>query len=1090
MKNRVRALTFLFVLSLTSIWGVHNSYASITLIQTFTEKNITGKSEFGSRVSGVGDVNGDDFDDVIVGAVKYNNRAGRAYIYFGNSGSEMDATADVSITGEAGNDQFGFSVSGAGDVNGDDFDDVIVGAPESNSGAGSAYIYFGASTMDNIADVTMTVESTNTQFGYSVSGAGDVNGDNFDDVIVGANRYESQRGRAYIYFGASNMDNIPDLTMTGETEVSWHGTSVSGAGDVNGDSFDDVIVGAHRHAAIGSAYIYFGATGSTMDNTPDVTMAGEGEDNYFGASVSGAGDVNGDSFDDVIVGANAYNPGGSPFTGRAYIYFGATGSTMDPTADVTMTGDGEYNFLGYSVSGAGNVNGDDYDDVIVGARGYDSHTGRAYIYFGAEDGNMDEFADVTLTGEAEGNNFGTSVSGAGDVNGDNFDDVIVGAPYYNSYSGGAYIYFGATGSTMDPTADVTMTGEGTNNEFGYSVSGAGDVNGDNFDDVIVGARYYNSRIGRAYIYFGATGTMDNTADVTLTGEADGNNFGYSVSGAGNVNGDDYDDVIVGARGYDSYTGRAYIFFGASTMDNTADLTMDGEAEGDNFGYSVSGAGNVNGDSFDDVIVGANRYNSNTGSAYIYFGSNTMDNIADVTLTGEAVDNEFGISVSGAGDVNGDDYDDVIVGANRYNSRTGRAFIYFGASTMDITADVIMTGETDDDEFGYSVSGAGDVNGDSFDDVIVGAPYYNTYSGSAYIFFGATGSTMDPTADVTMTGEAEDNEFGISVSGAGDVNGDSFDDVIVGAPAYNSDTGRAYIFFGASTMDNTADVTLTGEAEDNEFGYSVSGAGDVNGDDYGDVIVGAPIQPVNGKVYVYGGEMAGAQHETEPNNRRGQSGIFVIERNNTYTGEVRKWYDYRDLWYVKAGASGTMIIQNTSENDVWISVSSSKYYYGSRWSKRRHIRRLRPNESRQVDLESNRYYVITAYTPYRRYGGEYEFVISGDWTAPDGLTLKSTKIALEDQLDEITVQEESYLNQNFPNPFNYTTSIRYGLGKSSRVILKIYDLGGREIEMLINELQEAGEYEVIWQPKNLPSGMYIYRLQAGEFSETKKLFLKK
>ncbi|MBK6876053.1 MAG: FG-GAP repeat protein [Ignavibacteria bacterium] len=251
-------------------------------------------------------------------------------------------------------------------------------------------------------------------------------------------------------------------------------------------------------------------------------------------------------------------------------------------------------------------------------------------------------------------------------------------------------------------------------------------------------------------------------------------------------------MIVGASDYSSYTGRAYIYFGGVAMDNTADVTMTGEQIGDSFGISVSSAGDVNGDGYSDVIVGDGRYFT-SGRAYIYFGGVSMNNIADVTMTGEALGDFFGISVSSAGDVNGDGYSDVIVGASRYFP-SGRAYIYFGGVAMNNTADVIMTGEALGDDFGNSVSSAGDVNGDGYSDVIVGDGRYFT-SGRAYIYFG--GVSMNNIADVTMTGETTNNYFGSSVSSAGDVNGDGYSDVIVGASAalITSDTGRAYIYFG-------------------------------------------------------------------------------------------------------------------------------------------------------------------------------------------------------------------------------------------------------------------------------------------------------
>jgi hypothetical protein len=837
-------IIFKAYLTFTIFFTTFNLYAGVNLVQSFEETFTTGDGYFGCSVSEAGDVNSDGYDDVIVGAYGYSSSAGRAYVFFG--GSSMNNTVDVTMAGEAIDNYFGYSVSGAGDVNSDEYDDVIVGAYgystnrdayEYDTKVGRAYVYYGGFSMDNTADVTMTGEWTSDYFGHSVSDAGDLNNDGYDDVIVGAYGYSSYAGRAYVFFGGSSMNNTADVTMTGEATDHYFGYSVSGAEDVNSDGYDDVIVGAYGYNTnFGRAYVFFG--GSSMDNTADVNMPGRIY-NYFGNSVSGAGDVNSDGYDDVIVGAYGY----STNNGRAYVFFG--GSSMNNTADVTMTGEATNNYFGYSVSGAGDANSDGYDDVIVGAYGYSANNGRAYVYFGGP--SMDNTADVTMTGEATNNYFGYSVSGAGDANNDGYDDVIVGASRYSLLTGSAYVYFG--GSSMDNTVDVTITGEATNNYFGGSVSGAGDVNSDGYDDVIVGACYYNNWTGRAYVYYGGS-SMDNTADVTMTGGAY-YLFGSSVSGAGDVNSDGYDDVIVGACYYNNWTGRAYVYYGGSSMDNSVDVTM--AESGDYFGCSVSGAGDVNGDGYDDVIVGAYRYIADNGRAYVFFGGSSMNNTADVTMTGEATNNYFGCSVSGAGDVNSDGYDDVIVGAWYYNDWTGRAYVYYGGSSMDNTSDVTMTGESAGGYFGYSVSGAGDVNNDGYDDVIVGA-YHSFYFGQAYVYYG--GSSMDNTADVTMMGEAPAAhlKFGSSVSGAGDVNGDGYDDVIVGDDWYSSSTGhtgRAYVYYGGSSMDNIVDVTMTGESTNNYFGYPVSGAGDVNGDGIDDVIVGAyGYNGSNGKAYIY------------------------------------------------------------------------------------------------------------------------------------------------------------------------------------------------------------------------------------------------
>jgi parallel beta-helix repeat protein len=381
------------------------------------------------------------------------------------------------------------------------------------------------------------------------------------------------------------------------------------------------------------------------------------------------------------------------------------------------------------------------------------------------------------TGEAPGHNFGESVSAAGDVNKDGFDDVIVGASGANK----AYIYFG--GKRMNRTADVTLEGE-AGNYFGRAVSSAGDVNREGCSDVIVGA-YSESGTGIGYIFLGNS-SMDTIADVSLSGEDA--SFGASVSTAGDVNKDGFDDVIVGAHATGE-TGKAYIYFGSADMDSIPDVTLSGEASNDFFGWAVSSAGDVNDDGFDDVIVGA-RNSGGTGKAYIFFGNASMDTTPDVNLIGEASGDWFGYTVSSAGDVNCDGYSDVIVGA-RHNDAggedAGRAYIYHGGTFMDSTPDVTLTGEASSDQFGISVSAAGDVNKDEFDDVIVGA-HKAGGNGSAYIYCGAP--LMDNISDVNLIGEASYTKFGYSVSNAGDVNDNSYMDVIVGAIG---DTGKAYVY---------------------------------------------------------------------------------------------------------------------------------------------------------------------------------------------------------------------------------------------------------------------------------------------------------
>jgi hypothetical protein len=408
-----------------------------------------------------------------------------------------------------------------------------------------------------------------------------------------------------------------------------------------------------------------------------------------------------------------------------------------------------------------------------------------------------------------------------DFNGDGYSDLIVGADRHSSYQGRAYIFYYYAGAPMNNTANVSMSGEATGDHFGQSVASAGDVNGDGYADAIVGAYGYDGSRGRAYVFYGGA-VMNGSADVIVTGALPGDQLGVSVASAGDVNGDGYADAIVGANGYNSYQGRAYIYYGGAAMDNNADVTVTGEATSNHFGYRLSSAGDVNGDGYADAIVGAFNYNGGWGRAYLYYGGANMNEIADVTITGGA-GAALGVSVASAGDVNGDGYADAIVGAHGHGSSMGKAYIYHGGASMNQIADVTMTGEAADDHFGVSVASAGDLNGDGYADAIVGAHSHDAEYGKAYIYFG--GSSMNEIADLTQKGAAPNNYFGVSVASAGDVNRDGYADAVVGAHTFNNSVGRAYVFYGGGSMDNIVDSYVTGEAALTNFGISVASAGE-------------------------------------------------------------------------------------------------------------------------------------------------------------------------------------------------------------------------------------------------------------------------
>ncbi len=391
----------------------------------------------------------------------------------------------------------------------------------------------------------------------------------------------------------------------------------------------------------------------------------------------------------------------------------------------------------------------------------------------------------------------------------------------------------------------TLNGPTPSAQFGVSVSGAGDVNNDGVDDFIIGA----ARAGSAHVYSGVDGGTLHT----FYGDSATDRFGFAVSGAGDVNGDGYDDLIVGAEGDDNNgfdSGSARVFSG---LDGSILYTFDGDSALDWFGYAVSGAGDVNNDGFHDLIVGAVADDNNgasSGSARVFSG---FDGSTLYTFNGDSLHDQFGVSVSGVGDINGDGFDDVIVGAWGADTKSGqssgnaRVFSGFDGSIL-----YTFDGDSAGDIFGRSVSGAGDVNNDGVDDFIVGAPFDDNNgvdAGSARVFSGADGSVLS-----TVYGDSANDQFGTSVGDAGDVNGDGFDDLIVGSPYddTNGDTsGSTRVFSG---FDGSVLYTFNGDSAGDGFGWAVSGAGDINKDGFADFIVGADAADNNdensGSVFVF------------------------------------------------------------------------------------------------------------------------------------------------------------------------------------------------------------------------------------------------
>ena len=427
------------------------------------------------------------------------------------------------------------------------------------------------------------------------------------------------------------------------------------------------------------------------------TAEGDQKQAHFGASVATAGDVNGDGYDDVVVGAFGYDVV-ADWDGRVFVYYGsAVGLATSPS----WTADGEAGSeLGRAVATAGDVNGDRYADLIVGSKYCDhgeTDEGCAFVFYGSPAG-LAPRPDWTAEGEQPGAFFGSSVASAGDVNADGYDDVIVGAPGYDNDQTGegrVFLFLGsATGLATSPawTAESNQPGAG----FGAAVASAGDVNGDDHADVIVGAPSYEDNFlneGRAFVYRGTpTGLSAGPIWTAEVNQFDAG-FGTSVASAGDVNADGYDDVVVGAPDYDNPLGNvggAFAYYGSPAgLATSASWTAESDDSYSWFGWSVASAGDVNGDGYADVVVGAPKYSLGSvedGRAFVYHGSAAGLGASRAwTAEGNDPEVDFGISVSTAGDVDGDGDSDVLIGAQWYDNGEldeGRAFVYLGAPCFE------------------------------------------------------------------------------------------------------------------------------------------------------------------------------------------------------------------------------------------------------------------------------------------------------------------------------------------------------------------------------------------------------------------------
>jgi Ca2+-binding RTX toxin-like protein len=729
----------------------------------------------------------------------------------------------------------------AGDVNGDGYGDFIVGAPFAGStDLGAAYVIFGGAqplgtiNVSNLSpSIGFAITNAGSFTGFSVSSAGDVNGDGFADLLIGA----PSVGEAYVLFGGSNLQNIDLSSLTPVQGFVIRGGpsfghSVAPLGDVNGDGLDDLMIGAPQTDNAGTVHIVYGAidrvgsvdgAGRLIVNVAEprsdaVTLRGTTNED-FGTSLASAGDVNGDGYSDLVIGA----PGAQGGAGASYVYLG---SETGFNTRVTLSGGGD------SVASAGDFNGDGYSDIAIVDTNSDN-SGSSYgvvsVIFGRADFGSFHTSEIpghpelglrVLSASSGGVHDGWNVSGGGDVNGDGFADIAIGVPSADTGgtdSGLVVIVYGRAADGAGRTQSILGSGSGFG--LGTSVSLLGDLNGDRLADILTGAP---QGAGSGYVLLAdlpaaAVNFIGSAGNQTLIGGA----FGDYLSGMGGndtLYGQGGNDTLVGGSGSDVLTGGS-----------GSDVLTGGEGA-DTFRDTAAG---LNGDtitdfSADDRIIISNAQLggfifSITGSTLTFTGGSiNLGTVPAGTIVASAASGggvqlmigevtqrmmTSGFS-AGGNDFNGDGRSDIL-----WRHENGTLTDWLGQSNGQFAANNGLMAEVPNE---WIVVGAGDFNGDGRSDIL-----WRDTSGTLTNWLGQENGGF---AANSLTAFVPTEWH---VIGTGDFNGDDRDDVL-----WRHENGTLTDWLGQESGGFAANNGLMAQVP---MEWKVVGVGDFNGDGLSDIL---------------------------------------------------------------------------------------------------------------------------------------------------------------------------------------------------------------------------------------------------------------
>lgn len=821
------ALSLLFPCLLAGTAGAQ------AVLQTKTPPTpANGYWQLGDSFANAGDVDKDGVDDLIVGRptshTYLGNYMGSVVVYSGKTTLPI-----FSIIGSDPSGGFGHSVCGVGDMNLDGYDDFAVGAPFEDHPTfgyetGIVRVYSGKD-----AQLLHTYNSVNasayTHFGYSM-GAADLNLDGIPDMVIGAPSSSSTGIHAGAVEAFNGLTGVAMWGVGNGIDNANFGDGIHMPGDLNSDGRPDVLVyagGIGLNTSAGAVYALNGLTGAGLFTKPGVKPY-----QFYGSHCDGVGDINNNGIPDFAIGVHDVEVNGQ-MVGAVEVYAGNNGALLQSVAgQATQQG------FGSSVCRGADFNNDGFADYVAGIPDLGMvpgqwGTGGARLLSGKTGSILYTLYGLCNSESASG----IQISMGPDMDGDGKQDIFLGGPLYSNDDGIIEVFSQTTKQRFH-----TIENDTRGTQYGTSVAILGDLNNDGCAEYIVGSpneqcnEYLNAGVVR--VISGKTGAVLRTSK----GAAKNDRCGQSVVNLGDLNGDgvsDYAYSVPGAEvGADNDAGRVEVCSGktGSTL-----FTING-GWADQIGWSMSSVGDLNNDGKPEFIIGAPfaiPAGISSGKALVCSGANGT---VLYTYTGTSLLMRLGISVAGTGDVSGDGVPDFIIGAPGdpyFGGAAGTARVYSGQDGQMIT----IKGESQlGSQSGTAVSGCGDMNQDGRCEFAVGAPFYDGIGQDSGIVRVYTGLNLPNLYNsmYTFNGIAAGQKYGSVITSLGDINNDGRGDIAIGSPNYSAlffgQVGRVDVLSGQNGLNVE---TLLGTSVAMNFGTSIGGGGDIDGDGFGDIVVGAP-----------------------------------------------------------------------------------------------------------------------------------------------------------------------------------------------------------------------------------------------------------